>query len=274
MIRRTKIEPSPVTSLFSWGQTRSAAWRWIRRPAPPVRYRLPDRLADVYHGYRDGARGLPTVTVPGHGGDGVPIQGHVGTPRLEVLRRLTAERIAGELMQAQTDIVPLSVVAVPEALRLVAVSTERLRMTSAWYELVTGPPTDDQLSVRRLAEEESKRPEALVAARRLAEHRKRELAAEREHLSATEQAHLMQQRLMSANGMIEARMAIARIRAVRLYEHGWRRCATYWQQLVRSHPQGCSLNGLLEPVGPELPEWVLDAGRPGGVDPTPEGGSR
>jgi hypothetical protein len=273
MICPKKIEPS-VESLFSWGRTRSTVRRWTSRPAPPVRYRLLDRLTDVYYGYRDGARGLPAVTVSGQDGDGVPIQGHVGTPRLEVLRRLTAERIAGELMQAQADIVPLSVVAVPESLRLVAVSTERLHMTSAWYELVSGPPTDDQLSVRRLTEEENKRPEALVAARRLAEHRKRELAAERDHLSATEQAHLMRQRLMSANGMVEARMAIARIRAIRLYEHGWRRCATYWQQLVRSHPQGCSLNGLLEPVGPELPDWVLDAGRPSGADPKPEGDSR
>jgi hypothetical protein len=32
--------------------------------------------------------------------------------------------------------------------------------------------------------------------------------------------------------------------------------------LLRSHPDGPALNGRIEPVGPDLPEWVIDPAPP------------
>jgi hypothetical protein len=216
-------------------------------------------MADMYYGYRDGVRGLPLVPEAEVTGDAVP-EVQIGTPRLEVLRRQTADRIGGELLQATVDIARLSALTLPETSAQAAVATERLRITTDSYARISKEPGEKELSIRRLAEDEKKRPEALVAARRLQEYRKREHAARRELLVAAEQLRMLQQRMTAITGVADARQTVARIRAIRQYEHGWRRCATYWQQLVRTHPQGGVLNGLLRPVGPELPAWVTDTG--------------
>jgi hypothetical protein len=262
------LNPEPEPLLTS-RQVRRTTRRWVRRPAGPIRYRLVDRLVDIYHGWRDGVRGLPQVSQPDEYVDSAPEP--VGTARLEVLRRLTAERIAAELLQAEADIAPLSVQVVTETKAHAAVAAEWLDTTRTRYKQVTEPPSDGWRSIRRLAEEERKRPEALVVARRLDEQRKRELTARHELQGAAERSQRLQQRLSAADAMAQARMEAARIRAERLYEHGWRRCATYWQHLVRNHPQGRVLNGRLRPVGPEMPDWMANGARRG-IDPNGDGG--
>jgi hypothetical protein len=56
----------------------------------------------------------------------------------------------------------------------------------------------------------------------------------------------------------QARWYLACIRIRRLYEHAHRRINVYWRQLVRHHPRGDLLNGLLATVGPDLPDWVSE----------------
>lgn len=223
---------------------------------------------DSYHGYRDGKRGLPLVVAD----DAMESQtGEIGTPRLEMLRRSTAGRIEGEQLKASIDIARLSAVALPGLTTQIAAAAHRLQIVADAYAAASDKPSRDELGIRRLAEEEKKRPDVLVAARRLQEHRKREQQARQELLGATERHGSLLQRTAAVTGMADTRAEVARIRARRQYEHGWRRCATYWQQLVRTHPHGGVLNGLLRPKGPELPTWVTGSHQ--GTDADVDGGS-
>ncbi|MGH4025100.1 MAG: hypothetical protein ACRDRV_11025 [Pseudonocardiaceae bacterium] len=180
------------------------------------------------------------------------------TARLEVLRRLTGERIAGERAQAEAEIAALSAESIPSARQRQDVATARMRKTHERYLRASIRPTGHQLGERRMAEDKHKRPDALVSSRRMAEHERAERVAAREYLDDAQQLHSAEHDEAVAIAIIQKRRAVARIRAVRLYEHGWRRCATYWQQLIRSHPEGPRLNGLLELVGPELPGWARE----------------
>lgn len=236
--------------------------RWTGPPARPIRYGPIARLTDVYHGLRDGRAGVPRLPT---GADGASTAGdvdvateHVVTAHLEVLRRRTREQIVQEQVVAQAEIAALVDCAVPEAVGRVRTVVQQLSEAVRRYEAAIRQPTEHQLTERRLAEDRHKRPDGLVAARRLAEHRQRELRATEELRQVVRQLELARTELAAAKAGIELRMAVARSRAQRIHEHGWRRCAAYWQQLVRSHGDGGRLNGLLELAGPDLPEWARE----------------
>src|SRR5205814_8435156 len=95
-------------------------------------------------------------------------------------------------------------------------------------------------------------------ARRIAEHARRAEAAEAAYLAAVTRLGEVEQSVTSLRDELRRRDAVTRARTRRIYEHAWRRVATYWQQLVRTHEHGRELNARLRPVGPELPEWARE----------------
>lgn len=276
--------------------------RWTAAPAPPIQYRLGDRLADARWGRRDGRAGLPelppkvapTDTAAGadaargapagggaaagwataavrddavsgadadaggaSGGSAVP---RVGTPRLEELRRIARDRIAAERLQAATDIAP--------AARLRSAASSRLAQAAElaenlWLrcEEAGKQLTEAELTERHRAE--LMHPEALVRARRRAAQERRRAAAEAEYTAARREAESARQQVAAFDDFIARRWQVARIRAQRIHEHACRRVAAYWRQLVRAHPDGPWLNGRIELVGPDLPDWAHDPDVPG-----------
>jgi hypothetical protein len=252
---------------------------WAAPPGKPIRYVLRDRLADVYHGRRDGHMGIPQVTVPpaepeddtaglrraaprpaAEQASAEPSGGeHVGTPQLMKVRSLardlmTQERIAwfaeiepirGELTQIYADIQALA---------------DKVHGTDLALGEASKEPGENELRERRIAESDpGKRSDRLVRERRLAEFAKRRAEAEEAHLAAGARLAQKQQEAREHESAMARRAAVARTRAHRIYEHAWRRTATYWQQLVRVHPHGPYLNARLQPTGPELPRWAQEA---------------
>jgi hypothetical protein len=191
------------------------------------------------------------------GGSAVP---RVGTPRLEELRRIARDRIAAEWLQAATDIAP--------AARPRSAASSRLAQAaelaeSLWLrcEEAAKQLTEAELTERHQAE--LMHPEALVRARRRAARERRRAAAEAEYTAARREAESARQQVAAFDDLVARRWQVARIRAQRIHEHAWRRVAAYWRQLVRAHPDGPWLNGRIELVGPDLPEWAHDPNVPG-----------
>ena len=268
--------------------------QWARPPERPTRYRLPDRLSDMAHGWLDGRRGLPHLPQMAAGsGDGSPVTAAPGdspgtlpapaagpgpagrlswllSPRLIVLSTWAREHIRAEEMSYWNDCAAWKEellgfrAAEDAAAKELAAAKERL-------EQAQRPLTDQERRVRRLAEQDqTARPEGFVAGRRQAAWDRRLRTAEREyqataarHAEAACQAQLREE-------LIRDRLAVARAAALRYHEYAMRRIATYQQQLIRRHRRGADLNLLMmsHPVGPDLPAWTLNP------DVTPAGGGR
>ncbi len=138
----------------------------------------------------------------------------------------------------------------------------------ALEKLRDDPPKDEDLKERRMAEGDvSRRPDRLVRDRRLAEYARRCTEAEAAYLAFAAELARVSQGIRAHENALARRLAIARTQAHRVHEHIWRRVATYWQQLVRSHRYGPELNKRLHPVGPELPRWAQESADSQGSDP-------
>ncbi|MEU5907869.1 hypothetical protein ABZ780_26290 [Micromonospora sp. NPDC047467] len=240
--------------------------KWTAAPARPVRYLPHQALADWFHGWRDGKRGVPALprqaaaeedgtnlagTIPGADFD--QSRRLVTTPRLETLRRRAEEQIAKEevVFLAARDPITRELRALTPA-----IEQWRRRAAEAAAKLSSAreAPADEDLKERRTAETD--RPDSLVRQRRLAEHARRLASAELAHERACGhlEVHLRRQAEITETLGHQKRAFQARKR--RLEEHAGRRVATYWQQLVRSHDDGPELNSQLRPIGPELPGWT------------------
>jgi hypothetical protein len=231
--------------------------RWTRRPYRPVRYGIVVRIADAYAGHRDGSGGLPVVPPgepgaaagPGHPG------ARMGTPRLEAIRHRTREQIEQERIALERDQARWTERLLALGPRLAELTTEeeilRGRLDAARASL-----SPDELGRRRFAEGD--RPATLVRSRRLAEQDRRQAELAAEHVTAVDRLAAARRSAAVLEQLTTRRTTVARARSRRLQEHACRRGATYWQQLLRSHPDGGALNGRLNPIGPDLPGWVTD----------------
>lgn len=271
---------------------------WADPLGTPIAYPLREHIADMYHGRRDGRRRIPLVTPspdraaespdtaetsrPGPapssgkeaestataaaGEDGqttaavpgtAPLP--VGTPHLMRLRALARDLIGQERLAMLAEMAALQ-----EELAQLRARAEVLdgRVAAATRDLeavLKNPPSDEDLKERRSAEADvTRRSDRLVRERRLTEYQRRCDDATRAHLAVTAELAQTTQALRACQSALERRAAIGRTRAHRIYEHAWRRVATYWQQLVRVHRHGPELNAKLRPAGPELPRWAVD----------------
>ena len=252
---------------------------WAAPPGAPVHYPLTAHLADIYHGRRDGHKGIPQVSLPPqppdeqdgedpdglHAGNGEPRPRHaapngdsepIGTPHLLKLRALANDQMSQERVSWLADIAPVRHELAEFSAQVAALKGE-LEAAREKREMAAQMPGDEDLKERRTAEQDSQtRPDRLVRDRRMSEHRRRHSEAEQAWLSATARLAQAEEAVQARNRQLVRRAAVARARAHRIYEHAWHRVATYWQQLVRVHPLGPHLNSGLRPVGPELPEWA------------------
>ncbi|MGH3877367.1 MAG: hypothetical protein ACRDSK_10075 [Actinophytocola sp.] len=182
---------------------------------------------------------------------------HVGTPKLEELRRTARTQMELERLASEEDCAAI-VDACDEAAtreRLQRAEEQVARLAQLVADSATRP-AEAALAVRRFAEAEH--PETLVRVRRSADHARNLEAIEAEYDSARKALSEARGAATEIVRLTEARRAVARIRARRVHEHAWRRVAVYWRQLVRSHTNGDLLNDQLKPVGPDLPDWARD----------------
>jgi hypothetical protein len=229
--------------------------RWIRRPARPVRYGIVVRLADTYAGYRDGSRGVPALPA----GEATVPPRRVGTPRLEAIRHRAREQTEQERIALERERAGWTEQLLEVRARLDALAADEQECRHR-LDAARTPATPEDLGQRRFAEAD--RPVSLIHARRRAERDRLRDALAAEHARAVDQLAAAQRSAAVVEELTTRRAAVARARGRRLYEHACRRGATYWQQLLRSHPDGPALNGHIEPVGPDLPEWVIDPAPP------------
>jgi hypothetical protein len=260
---------------------------WGAPPGKPYRYRLIGRLADIYHGRRDGRKPIPQVTPPPETPEqnqedlailagrspgasmlaAEPRRRHaaaergdepVGTPQLLKLRALARDLMSQERIAWLTESKP-----VRQRLGEIRADIQRLsedeQATRHALMAAAVKPTDEDLKERRIAESDpGKRPDRLIRDRRQTEFTRRQVQAEQAHTMAVYRLAQAHQQELECQNALKRRAAIARTRAHWIYEYAWRRTATYWQHLVRVHPHGAYLNARLRPVGPELPAWAQD----------------
>ena len=248
---------------------------WTRPPERPSPYRFTARMSDMAHGWRDGKRGIPLVsdavaavttvaeTATEAEAEAVDAEAppEPWTPRMEVLLRLSRERIEGERIRLADDLSVLMQRAA-ESRHLAEALTERSRAHGQALERAQKPPEDTDLAKRRLAEQDTqRRPDGLVIDRRQAAWELRLRSAQEQHQATAAQLARATQALRYHEDLIAERTTVAACAARRHHELALRRVATYLQQLVRTHRRGPELNALLmqHRVGPDLPTWVSNA---------------
>lgn len=178
------------------------------------------------------------------------------TTKLEEVRRHTGERIAMEYARLAVRAAAIGG-ELDAALALARSIRSRVEHLAALRVEVTDE--DVVLTEKRHAEQiRPDRSTDLVARRRRAEHDRRRRSADSAYFQANDELSAAVAAVVRLNATYRQEWRIAAARARRLYEHGWRRVAVYWQQLVLSHKEGANLNNRLRPAGPELPAWVRD----------------
>ncbi|GAA3459470.1 hypothetical protein GCM10018963_14830 [Saccharothrix longispora] len=209
---------------------------WTRPPAEPIAYRLRDRWADRAQGRRDARAGLPAVD-----GDG-------DTPWMHGVRKQTEAAMHHELLVHQQVLAELTDLRGTAAAPLEALHDRLLRAEAVSTEADKEP----DLELRRLADEWH--PDFVARNRRSAES----LVVRRQ---AAERLFEIQRRLGDAAHLvasldreIDRAVEVAGLRVSRLHAHGCRRIATYWQHVVRRHPNGLELSARPGPREPEQPE--------------------
>ncbi|MGH3122138.1 MAG: hypothetical protein ACRDND_14085 [Streptosporangiaceae bacterium] len=243
----------------------AASSPWTRPPEQPARYRLPERLSDMIHGWLDGRHGLPPLPPDaGRPGQDTPLP---RTSRMEVLARQATELIEGERIRCGED----SAVLKREATQFLMIRdalSDEFAVTERKLREAQNPLSDQQRDARRLAEHDTQhRPAGLVRLRRQTAWDRQLAAAEQRHWGIVARLAEASREAQLREELISDRAAAARAGARRHHELALRRIATYLQQLVRTHPHGAELNRLLveHPAGPDLPAWTRDpaAGKPG-----------
>jgi hypothetical protein len=274
----------------AYGRTirpQTAPWTspWTRPPEKPSIYRAHTRLTDIVHGWLDGRNGIPSIPAdprdfrdqpdsgPEHSVNDAQVdwptlgadrstnlgQG-LWTPRMEVLVRQARESIETERLRFTDDWATLQQ-RLTDYQNTVASRQERAAELAELLATAKQPPSDADLSQRRLAEQDvGSRPDRLVQDRRRTEWGR--------HLATIQQLHQAALAdLAQAIGncglqqeLISGRAAAARAAARRHHELAMRRIATYLQQLCRTHRHGRELNSLLTEyrVGPKLPAWARE----------------
>ena len=221
-----------------------------------ARMQFADRLADRKRGSRDGRSRIPTLSdllVE----DAV----RVTTPYQQQLSSVGRHEIAEEFQRFlhRTEDLQhqLSRLRGDLAATHQAVVQARDAVAAASAEL-----TKDELLPRN--PQESQAGTGAVRMRRVAMRERRIANANDELERLIREADNRQRHIDEISGRIDREFAVSQARGRRLGDYFMLRIATYWEALVRKHPDGRHLALLLPTITPSLPTW-LDGTCHGGV---------
>ena len=214
----------------------------------PVRYGQLRRLADGYHGWRDGRKSIPARSPL------VPSPGPLTTPHREVLIRLAQDAFAQEYLVHQRLSAETTRRIAAGRARLAA-AREGLTWASSAEDMESRELSAAQATRRRLGEE--RHPPQVIVQRRLREQQR--LIAQARAQVARARAEVAEIEAELADDMQEARQQhqVAVVRVQRIHEYTHRRLAVYRRSLIRAHPDGSWANSALSPKEPLVPGWAL-----------------
>ncbi len=213
----------------------------------PIRYGLFARLADLYHGWRDGLSAIPPKELwrPGQ---------RITTPHREALIRRAQDAFEYERLRFEEhrrltlDRLARAPAGIDGARGHVSLAERELALASV-------PPTREQLTERRVGEDQ--RDERIVRARRMREHgRRRSRALGRVHRAVEERSRI-EAEVAAAQQDATTRLAVARARVRRIHEHTHCRLAAYRRRLARTHPYPDWVVGGMSVLEPEIPGWAF-----------------
>jgi ABC transport system ATP-binding/permease protein len=209
----------------------------------PIRYRIADRIADWYHGLRDGWAGIPDRDTAAQ---------YITTPHRESLIRLAKEVFEHERFSYEQ--------ARGEAPRRIVAATARLDQLHAHQTEVerqlteaSKPLTAAEETWRRVGDVDQ--PERVVIQRRRTEHRRRANAVRRTLDSILDETGQVKAERARATEIDERALRDATSRVLAFHAHIHRRLDCYLRRLVRSHPDGAWASTYLI-VPSFLPGWV------------------
>src|SRR5690349_11697897 len=208
-----------------------------------IPYLIGARLADWYHGRRDGQAVLP---------DRRAAVGRITTPHRETLIRLALEVFEHERLRYERDRGDA-----PE--RLVAATARLDQLRAHWVDAnryvaeVSRPLTDAEKTWRRLGDLD--RTEPVVIQRRQTEHRQRIATARLTLDSITAEIGHVEADAAAAAETSRRSLEVATTRVLRVHEYVHRRMNSYLRTLIRWHPDGAWAGAHLT-VAPDLPGWV------------------
>jgi ABC-type multidrug transport system ATPase subunit len=215
----------------------------------PIPYRLGTRLADWYHGWRDGRAELPD---PG------TAAGRITTPHRETLIRLALEVFEHERLRYQRDRGDA-----PERLTAATARLDQLYAHRADTERhlaeVSRPLSDEERTWRRIGDLD--RAEPVVIQRRQTEQRRRVAAARLTLDSIVAEIGHAEAEAAEAAETDRRSLQVATTRVLRVHEYIHRRLNSYLRTLIRWHPDGAWAGAHLT-VAPFLPGWTTREAEP------------
>jgi len=240
------VEPPPLPVGSRSVRTRSAP-----TPARPWRYGLADRFADRWHARADARAGLPSAE-PGR---------PTGTATLEVLAQ---EFLAGahrERQRLDEELAPLLEQAAQLTTRIAETELAVARATAA---LATWPVllAEDQLRLRRAGETGTAAD--VVRARRAREYELQRRPLVHREADLYSQLTKLRVELTRLRSRVRATEVVGATRVRRLHAQVMRRISAYERHLVRCHPAGDRIGGVLAAQHPRVPGWVPAAEDAGG----------
>jgi ABC-type multidrug transport system ATPase subunit len=223
---------------------RAAGRRGARpaRPVGPVRYGPFARLADWYHGRRDGRMALPD-----------PERTARSTPTRDYLAERTRDAYEHEHLWYERDRARAAqeLAAVAAELDRAGERLERARAHAR--ELAAG--TNTQHTAERRGGEWRTDPR-IVRDRRRTEYTRRVRRAEAAATAAEGERDAVADRLVRIQEDIARRSMVATARVTRLREHCAQRLSVYRRALLRHHPRPGWTSLAIDAAPPPLPDWL------------------
>jgi len=238
------------------------------------------RLADWFHGFRDGEAGIPNrpppVSRPAPGVDdgrpaalrAVPRWRIATTPHREYLIRMAQDAFERERTRYE--------VARAAAARRLQAAREQQAAAAAVLaeaereaEVAARPLTEEEETRRGLGE--ARHPLWFIRLRRRRDQQRRVAAAKRRLAQAQEVKSAADTAVAAAAQEERSHHAAAAARVRRIHEHYERRIAAYRRTLVRFHPDGAWVNHVIGVLDPTIPAWVNTGILPEEQPPTQPG---
>lgn len=226
-----------------------------RRPAPtparPWRYGLADRFGDWWHARADARAGLPSAE-PGR---------PTGTATLEVLAQDFLAGAHRERQRLDEELAPLLEQAAQLTTRITETELAVARATAAlaaWPVLLA----EDQLRLRRAGETGTAAD--VVRARRAREYELQRRPLVNREADLYSQLTKLRVELTRLRSRVRATEVVGATRVRRLHAQVMRRISAYERHLVRRHPAGDRIGGVLAAQHPRVPGWVPAAEDAGG----------
>jgi ABC-type multidrug transport system ATPase subunit len=235
----------------------------------PIRYRIGDRIADWYHGLRDGWAGIPDRDTTAE---------YITTPHRESLIQLAMDVFERERLEYERERGDA-----PKRIAAATAKLDQLRAHQAEVERqlseASRPLTADQERWRRIGD--LQHPEQVVVQRRRTEHRRRANAIRVTLNSILAETGRVRAELDSAKEFDQRALQAATSRVRRFHSHTRRRLDCYLRRLIRSHPDGAWASTYLI-IPSFLPGWIGQVPSPpedpqttaGPEPPPPQPGAR